>query len=418
MRRTSSSGLISTKHVLDVQEAALRYKTGKALQSEMARLKDFQRASVGEFNANLARLQTAVAQQAAELKCVFEYQCESICERLQGLITRLNKDKRVLAALPSLTQVLTTPTVLSLQSSNDTTSFHLTNYLSLSAAWSPLGQSFFPLPKPSPSISADQISADFPISSDSKLRRLDLSSQGTNASELKTLVPLIPHYSSVVELDLSYSALDREAVEALGLCVKGLDKLERLVLKGNTLDGGLLRGLCLNAGIRKGVKWLNLEENRLGNTAHFLNNCLSQAFPSLQILLFQRNSLQDSDLQSLSQDLIHLPSLHTLDFSHNCITSTGLHALSLLLPHLSSLTYLDLAYNKIDDEGIVSLGRTLSYVTKLVGLGLRGNQVTERGARVLAQAAEEMMWLEGINLEDNNIRTSLLSLSERRLLKM
>lgn len=415
MRRTSSSGLISTKHVLDVQDAALRYRTGKALQSEMARLKDFQTTSVGRFNADLARLQGAVGQQAAELKYAFEYQCELICERLQGLITRLNKDKHVLEALPSLTQVLTTPTILSLQSFNDTTSFHLASYLSLSASWTPLGLSFFPLPKPNPSISADSLPS---ITSESKIRRLDLSNQGTNASELKALVAVIPRYSAVVELDLSYSALDREAVEALGLCVKGMDKLERLVLKGNTLDGGLLRGLCLNAGIRKGVKWLNLEENRIGNTAHFLNNSLSQAFPSLQILLFQRNSLQDNDLQSLSQDLIHLPSLHTLDFSHNCITSTGLHALSLLLPHLSSLTYLDLAGNKIGDEGVVSLGRTLSYVTKLVGLGLRGNEVTERGARVLAQAAEEMMWLEGINLEDNNIRTSLLSLSERRLLKM
>lgn len=416
MRRTSSSGQISTKHVLDVQEAALRYRISKALQGEMTRLKDFQAASVVEFETNFRRFQAATAQQAADLKSTFQYQCESICERLEALITRLNKDKRVLEALPTLTQVLTKPQLVALQASSDLPAFHLTAFLTLSAAWTSLGQSFFPLPKTS--VSAKHISANAAVPTQSKQLRLDLSSQGTNANDLQALVPLIPRYSSVVELDLSYSVLSREAVEAVGQCVKGLEQLERLVLKGNTLDGGLLRALCLNAGVRKGVKCLNLEENRMGSTAHSLKNCLSQIFPSLQILLFQRNSLLDSDLQSLSQDLIHLPALQALDLSHNCLTSTGVHALALLLPHLNSLAYLDLGRNKIGDEGVTSLGRTLPYVTRLIGLGLRGNEVTERGARELAVAAEEMMWLEGIHLEDNNIRASSLTSSQLRLLRM
>lgn len=415
MRRTASSGLISTKHILDVQEAALRYRISKALQGEMARLKDFQAASVTEFEASLKRLQAATVQQAADLKSTFQYQCESLCERLQALITRMNKDKRVLEAVPTLTQVLTKPQLVTLQASSDLSAFQLTAFLTLSAAWTALGQSFFPLPKAS--ISAHHIPANASVSTHSKQVRLDLSSQGTNASDLQALVPLIPRYSSVVELDLSYSALDREAVEAVGQCVKGLEQLERLVLKGNTLDGGLLRALCLNAGVRRGVKWLNLEENRLGSTAHCLTNSLSQAFPSLQVLLLKRNSLLDSDLHALSHDLIHLP-LHTLDLSHNCLTSTGVHSLSLLLPHISSLVYLDLGGNKIGDEGVASLGKTLPYVTRLVGLGLRGNEVTERGARGLAQAAEEMMWLEGIHLEDNNIRASSLTSPQRRLLHL
>lgn len=140
-----------------------------------------------------------------------------------------------------------------------------------------------------------------------------------------------------------------------------LDKLDRLVLRGNNFTGGL--GSKQKMGNVCSVSTLDLSDNRLSGdfATDFLNVC--QSLVSLNI---SYNSLTTA-VMTVGRGVSFGPSIQVLDISHNQLSDESL--LSGIFTNCQSLQHLDLSYNRING----SLPPGIGQCTQLVSLNLSSN---------------------------------------------
>lgn len=144
--------------------------------------------------------------------------------------------------------------------------------------------------------------------------------------------------------------------------LSGLDKLDRLVLRGNNFTGDL--GSKQKMGNVCSVSTLDLSDNKLsGNFAmDFFGVC--QSLVSLNI---SHNSLTTA-VMAVGRDTIgFVSSIQVLDISYNLLPDESL--LSGILTNCQNLQHLDLSYNKING----SLPSGFGQCTQLVSLDLSSN---------------------------------------------
>ena len=394
--RRSQSGCLSSQHVLDAQEATHRYQLIKLFERELLRIQVFQSSIPTHLATTLSHFQTLLSQQTTALQDSLLSQCDLISHRLQTLLHRINKDKRVFQMIPELEHILHNEHLLQISATSDWKEFKIENYVKIDVKWTDKSQF---LSGKSAILTVKTVKKP----SISRQTHLDLSNQGTNSHDLRSLLPHLSVYSSLQTLDLSYSVLDKPAIQTLGVCLKGFGSLEKVVLKGNTIDGGLLKTLCGCCGVKNTVKLLDLDENRLGSSLKDLENCLSQAFPALESIILRRNQLIDCDLQAVCQDLVHLLNLHTVDFAANKVTDAGIKAFARILPHFPALISIDFSENPINDAGALSLSRTLCECTRMTAVNLQDTGITWQGAEQLQEAGREMLWLETLLVAGRNL---------------
>lgn len=141
-----------------------------------------------------------------------------------------------------------------------------------------------------------------------------------------------------------------------------LDKLDRLVLRGNNFTGDLVSKQKM--GNVCSVSTLDLSDNRISGdfAIDFLNVC--QSLVSLNI---SYNSLTTAAM-AVGRGAVSIgPSIQVLDISHNQLSDGSL--LSGILTNCQSLQHLDLSYNRIDG----SLPPGIGQCTQLVSLNLSSN---------------------------------------------
>ena len=121
---------------------------------------------------------------------------------------------------------------------------------------------------------------------------------------------------------------------------------------------------------------------------------------------FQADSIDDSDVASLSQALVKNSSLIHLDLSFNRVRVSGAESLSHALLENSSLTYLKLMWSDIGDSGAESLSKALTKNSSLQRLDLRRNRIGDDGAVSLFQALAVNSSLISLDLMWNSIGDS------------
>ena len=166
---------------------------------------------------------------------------------------------------------------------------------------------------------------------------------------------------------------------------------------------------CEKLKMMKGLKTLNVEDNRIG--AEGIKK-LVEALPHLKHLeriYVGNNKIGAEGIKKLAEALPHLKNLQKLDVSGNHIGDVGIKKLAEALPHLKHLDTLYVSGNHIGEEGATTLAEALPHLKHLETLRINRNLIGDNGLRSIALALRDVEKPLTIYLSNNNISKNTLS---------
>ncbi|XP_030645625.1 MHC class II transactivator [Chanos chanos] len=119
---------------------------------------------------------------------------------------------------------------------------------------------------------------------------------------------------------------------------------------------------------------------------------------SLQYLDLENNKIGDSGAELLADVLLNLSSLKILNLSQNYIGDKGVEKLALALSSVLSLQSLSLYSNFIADGGAESLASVLPNMKSLMDLDVKYNKFTDIGAQKLGDALKNCPSIKALEL--------------------
>jgi hypothetical protein len=132
-----------------------------------------------------------------------------------------------------------------------------------------------------------------------KLHRLSFFSQPLHFSEIKVLSEVLPKFSGLKELVLSYSHIGKQSLPILAKAIQTLKNLQILHLSGSQIDDAGAKILGNSISCLPELRVVHLSENRIGQDgAKFLFKSL-QNTSTLQILNFYGNLIGDQQAYAI-----------------------------------------------------------------------------------------------------------------------
>ena len=237
----------------------------------------------------------------------------------------------------------------------------------------------------------------------SKLRHLDLSSNGIEAHNAVEISQYLMFMKELQHLDLSNNGIGDPGATQLSLVLASMDGLKYLDLSSNSIGAqGAVKLSPYLVGMKE-LRHLDWSSNDIGDAGAMLLGTVLPSMDNLRYLNLSSNNIGAQGAVKLSPYLVGMKELRHLDWSSNDIGDAGAMILGTVLPSMDNLRYLNLSGNSIGAQGALELLSYLVCMKEVRHLDLSRNDFGDAGAMQLCTVLPSMDGLRHFDLSSNNI---------------
>ena len=208
---------------------------------------------------------------------------------------------------------------------------------------------------------------------------------------------------------LASEILDEERSESSSAATSEDEIEEPLTLLGSLLkfDSPMakIRHIVDIMGVPPYVAEIRMRDQKLGDSELLVLAGALAHCPSITVLDFSTNNIQEAGANALAAALVHCPALLNLNFGTP--SAFLLHA---SFPFIITQIFQQ-AFNTIGEAGAIKISTALAKCTALTTLDLYGNNIGDVGAQAVAAALMHCPQVESIDLARNMIAGGAIALA-------
>ncbi|XP_033727326.1 serine-rich adhesin for platelets-like isoform X3 [Pecten maximus] len=228
---------------------------------------------------------------------------------------------------------------------------------------------------------------------------------------------ILPKFVGETDIELSAIALTTEQVKELGTYIEKSDNVKSLCLRNCGIDDDKFDKMVDSIeNTKSDIKMLNLNLNKLGDSAAADIADMMGEKSSIEILLIHGNPLGDKGVKNLLMGILDIDdddddddedegvNLRELDLGDTNMGDSGMNKVATFLEKNTTLKTLNLNGNKaVSVEGWQRLGKALKKNKTLQTLSLDFNNIGDDGIAAIVDGLRTNQTLQTLELEDVGI---------------